>query len=322
MTGELAPDQWARVVALLGPTGSGKTGAALQWATQRGAAEPAVEIISCDSVQVYRGLDVGSAKPSSEERRLVPHHLLDVVAPDEPFDAAAWARAATAAIKDVLARGRVPLIVGGTGLYYRALTEGLFSAPPPDAAIRARHRAEAAAAGVAALHARLAGVDPEAAARIHDTDLVRVSRALEVYEQTGTPISVLWRESRSPSGPRPTCVLLDPPLEQLRPRIRERLASMVEGGFVEEVRNLRAAGYGQARALQSLGYREIGQALDGVRPLDDALSAVESATVAYARRQRTWFRALRGAASTVSVSDPTQAGLALSTAAAGPSRSP
>lgn len=272
--------------AILGPTASGKSALGLAVAQQLGG-----EIVCCDSMQVYRGLDIGTAKATAAERAAVPHHLLDLVTPDQPFDAAAWASAAREQIADITARGRLPIIVGGTGLYYRALVRGLFEAPRPDPAIRARHQAEAAALGVAALQERLRAVDPEAAAGILPGDLVRTSRALEVYEQTGVPISELRR--RQAIVPAPLClfsVLLDYSLDRLRGRIAARVRDMMAAGFLDEVRALRAAGYGGCRALQALGYKQLGQHLDGRLGLDEAVTATQLATVAYARRQRTWFR--------------------------------
>jgi tRNA dimethylallyltransferase len=276
----------AGAVAVLGPTASGKSALGLELARRFGG-----EIVSCDSQQVYIGLDIGTAKPTAAERRAVPHHLIDVVRPDEPFDAARWAALARAAVADIAARGRLPIIVGGTGLYYRALTGGLFEAPPPDPALRARHREEAARIGTEALHARLATADPEAAAAIAPRDLVRVSRALEVLEQTGVPITTLRRQAPPPAGPAPLTVVLDPPLAVLRARIEARVAGMMAAGFEDEVRALRAAGYGPAlRPLQSLGYKQMSGVVDGACDVAGAASATVAATVAYARRQRTWFR--------------------------------
>jgi tRNA dimethylallyltransferase len=283
-----APDPAAplpRTVAILGPTASGKSALGLALAERFDA-----EILCCDSVQVYRGMDIGSAKPTAEERAAIPHHLLDLVDPGEAFHAARWAAAARAALVEVGARGRLPIIVGGTGLYFRALVRGLFEAPPPDPAIRARHQAEAAAVGVPALHARLAGVDPEAAARILPGDLVRVSRALEVFEQTGFPISELRRRA-APVAPLPrVTVVLDPPLEALRGRIAQRVDAMMAAGFLDEVRRLRAAGFAGARALDALGYRQLSRHLAGELPLGEAVDETRRMTAAYARRQRTWFR--------------------------------
>jgi tRNA dimethylallyltransferase len=274
------------VVAVLGPTASGKSSLGLRLAEiLRG------EILCCDSVQVYRGMDIGSAKATPSGRAAVPHHLLDLVAPGEQFHAAAWADAAHAAIASVTARGRLPIIVGGTGLYYRALVRGLFDAPKPDPEIRARHKAEAAEHGVDALQARLRAIDPEAAAKILPGDLVRTSRALEVYEQTGVTISALRRrQATTPPALSVFSVLLDYEMERLRKRIAARVDVMMAAGFLDEVRSLRSAGHGDARAMQSLGYKQLGQHLDGLMSLEEAVTAIRFATVAYARRQRTWFR--------------------------------
>jgi tRNA dimethylallyltransferase len=274
------------VVAILGPTASGKSTLGLELAARLHG-----EILCCDSVQVYQGMDIGSAKATAAERAAVPHHLLDVAAPDEQFNAATWAAAARYTIADVSSRGRLPIIVGGTGLYFRALTQGLFEAPRPDPDIRARHQAEAAAYGVEALQERLRIIDPEAASKICPGDLVRTSRALEVYEQTGITISELRKRQAAP--PPPLCVfslLLDYDLDFLRPRIASRVDAMMSAGFLDEVRRLREAGYATARSMQALGYKQLGQHLDGLLSLDEAMAAIRLATAAYARRQRTWFR--------------------------------
>jgi tRNA dimethylallyltransferase len=275
-----------KFVAVLGPTASGKSALALALAERTGG-----EIVACDSQQVYIGMDVGTAKPTADERRRVPHHALDLARPDEPFHAARWAAVARAAIADIVARGRLPIVVGGTGLYYRALVTGLFEAPPPDEAIRARHREEAAAGGVEALHARLAAVDPEAAAAIRVRDLVRISRALEIYEQTGVPITTLRRQAAPPDDLAPTVLLLEPPVAALRARIAARVDQMIAAGFLDEVRALRAAGYGPScKPLQALGYQQLGAVLDGTATLEAAVAETVQATFKYARRQRTWFR--------------------------------
>jgi tRNA dimethylallyltransferase len=275
-----------RFLAILGPTASGKSALAHALALRLGG-----ELVSCDSQQVYIGMDVGTAKPTLAERREIPHHLLDVAHPDEAFHAARWAALARVAMRNIAARGRVPIVVGGTGLYFRALTHGFFAAPPADPAIRARHREEAAALGVEALHARLEGVDASAAAVIGRRDLMRISRALEIYEQTGVPITALRLRAAPPADLAPRVLVLDPPLTELRQRIEERAARMFGGGFEDEVRALRVAGYGPAlRPLQALGYSQVGALLDGTCTRDEALAATIAATVAYARRQRTWFR--------------------------------
>jgi len=250
------------------------------------------EIVTCDSQQIYIGMDIGTGKPTREERRQSPHHLLDLVHPDERFHAARWVALARVAIDRIASRGRLPIVVGGTGLYYRALTSGLFAAPAPDPFIRARHRDEAERLGVEALHDRLAVVDPTAAAKISRRDLVRISRALEVFEQTGVPISELRRQAEPPPDSLSAyAIVLDPPLAVLRQRIEHRLGEMLRAGFVDEVRALRSAGYGPAlRPLQALGYKQLGSFVDGVCKLEQAVSDTIAATVAYARRQRTWFR--------------------------------
>jgi tRNA dimethylallyltransferase len=272
-------------VAILGPTASGKSALALDLAERLGG-----EILCCDSMQVYRGMDIGTAKATPAERAAVPHRLLDLVFPDEQFHAAAWAEAAGALIKDAEQRERLPIIVGGTGLYYRALLRGLFEAPRPDPAIRTRHQDEAASQGVSVLYERLRLVDAEAAAKILPGDLVRISRALEVYEQTGFTISELRR--RKPVAPVPVrifSVLLEFDMGCLRARIAERVDRMMSGGFLDEVRTLRAAGHASARSMQALGYKQLGLHLDGACTLEAAVADIKSATAAYARRQRTWF---------------------------------
>jgi tRNA dimethylallyltransferase len=273
------------VLAVLGPTASGKSALGLDLATRLGG-----EILCCDSMQVYRGMDIGTAKATAEERRRHAHHLLDLVSPGEPFDAASWAACARAAIAEVTGRGRLPVIVGGTGLYFRALTRGLFDAPPSDPAIRTRHQAEAAAEGVPALHRRLALIDPEAAAHILPGDLLRVSRALEIHQQTGQTITERRRHGPLPPPLAVYTVVLDPARPRLRARVEQRVAAMMTAGFLDEVRALRSAGFGPARALQAIGYRQLGDHLDGRRSLADAVADIGRATVAYARRQRTWFR--------------------------------
>jgi tRNA dimethylallyltransferase len=274
-----------RIVAILGPTASGKSALGLDLASGLDG-----EILSCDSVQVYRGLDIGTAKPTRADRDRVPHHLLDLVDPDEPYHAARWARDARTAIADVFARGKLPVLVGGTGLYFRALLRGLFDAPPPDPEIRRRHQEEARQQGTEALHRRLAEIDPEAAGRIRPADLVRISRALEVFEQTGVPLSALHRAAPPPPPLDCFTVVLDPAAAVLRTRISTRVDAMMESGWLDEVRALRAAGFGATRALQALGYRQLGQYLDGAMLLEEAVAATRQATIAYARRQRTWFQ--------------------------------
>ena len=280
------PPRFPPAVAILGPTASGKSALALDLAERLGG-----EILCCDSMQVYRGMDIGTAKATPAERAAFPHHLLDLVSPGEQFHAAAWAAAASSLVKDVEQRERLPIIVGGTGLYYRALVRGLFEAPRPDPAIRTRHQNEAASLGVAALHERLRLIDAEAAAKILPGDLVRISRALEVDEQTCVTISEQRRHNAvAPAPVRIFSVLLEFDMDCLRSRIASRVDRMMSAGFLDEVRALRAAGHASARSMQALGYKQLGLHLDGASTLEVAVADIKSATSAYARRQRTWFR--------------------------------
>jgi len=279
-----------RALVIAGPTSSGKSALALEL-----AGHLPIEIVCCDSQQVYTGLDIGTGKPTREERARVAHHLLDVVTPRDTFHAARWARAARHAIDDIVARNRVPVVVAGTGLYLRALTAGLFEAPPPSAEIRERHRREAARFGTEALHARLGAVDPEVAARVMPRDLVRISRALEVFEQTGEPISVLRRRAAVAEADRPdrvetSVLVLCPPMAELKPRIERRFDAMLAAGLLDETRALVERFGADARGLQALGYAQLARHLAGALSLEEATVAAKSATVTYARRQGTWFR--------------------------------
>jgi len=281
-----------RVVALVGPTASGKTELALELAPRLDA-----EVVSVDSRQVYRRLDVGTAKPDRAARAAVRHHLLDVVEPDERFDAARYATLAREAIAGVLARGRSVLLCGGSGLYLRALTEGLCPAPPANAAVRAELARELAVRGIAALREELEGHDPRAAARIAGRDAVRLCRALEVVRLTGRPLSA-WQEEHG-FADRPYALLtfvLAPPAPELEARIARRSAAMWQQGLVEETRAVLAAGFDPAlRPLQAIGYREAQAFLRGELSRERAIEAMRLATRQYAKRQRTWFRALAGA---------------------------
>lgn len=277
----------SEIIALVGPTGSGKTAASLALAERWNA-----EIVNCDSRQVYRGLDIGSAKPSAAERAAHPHHLFDVVDPDAPFDAARYAALARAAIAAIAARGRRVIVVGGTGLYLKALRYGLFGGPPADAALRARlEAAEAAAPGL--LHARLAAGDPATAARLHPRDRVRVVRALEVLEMTGRPLSAWHAAHRFRGGELPMRVVgLAVDRAVLVARLDQRCADMLAAGLLDEMRALFARGYGpELPALRSIGYRQMGAHLRGECDLETALAGMRRATRQLAKRQLTWFRA-------------------------------
>jgi tRNA dimethylallyltransferase len=273
-----------RVVAIVGPTGTGKTDLACAVAERTGA-----EIVSADSMQVYRGMDIGTAKPSAAVRARVPHHALDLVSPDEPMSAGRWAVAARRAALEIHARGRPVLLVGGTGLYARAFAGGLIRGAGSDPALRA----ELEARGTADLRAELKRRDPRAAERIPERDHVRTVRALEALALGARPISEQHAQHRF--GDRPFDVrwiglALD--RDSLAERLRARVAGMFDAGWVDEVRALNAAGYGvKLRPLQSIGYREIGELL--AREIDEptARERIWIATRRYAKRQRTWFRA-------------------------------
>ena len=278
---------WAPLVAIVGPTASGKSTLALRLARERSG-----EIVSCDSLQVYRGLDIGSAKPTAEERAAVPHHLLDVADPDAPFSAAEYARVARAALRGIASRGRLAIVAGGTGLYLRALLQGLFEGPSRDDALRRRLEGLANRFGDARLHRLLARVDPVAAARIRPRDRLRIVRALEVYRATGRPISDQQREGASPlRGFRPFVVGLDPGRAALRKAVEARTRTMVAQGLIDEVRGLLSGGFGpELRPLRSIGYRQAVAVVRGEMTLEEVDNAIVTETMRFAKRQRTWFR--------------------------------
>ncbi len=273
------------LLAIVGPTAAGKTALSLILAQALGG-----EIVSADSRQVYRGMDIGTAKATPEERALVPHHLLDVVDPDQVLTLAEYQRLAYAAIDDILARGRLPLLVGGTGQYVRAVLEGWRIpevAPQPE--LRAALEAEAAAHGAAALHDRLAALDPVAAARIDPRNVRRVIRALEVCLSTGRPISEL--QTKSPPPYRVVQIGVTRARPELYARIDARVERMIEAGLVDEVRRLAAAGYGwDLPAMTGLGYRQIGQYLRGEITLDEAVALIKRGTRRFVQQQYNWFR--------------------------------
>jgi tRNA dimethylallyltransferase len=276
------------LLVVVGPTATGKTELAVELSERHGG-----EIVSADSVQIYREFVVGTGKPSAEERARVAHHLIDVVDPLEPVDAARFAELAERAIEDIRARGKRPIVCGGTFLWVRALVYGLAPAPPADPAVRARHRALVEAEGRPALHAALAAVDAVAATRLAPNDFVRVSRALEVFELTGAPLTS-FHEQHGFRTPRYQARLLGvkrAPAE-LDERIARRVRGMLAAGWVDEVRSLLAAGYGSARAMGSVGYKQIHEALRAETSLDDDIlyDPIRRATRVFARRQRTWLR--------------------------------
>lgn len=279
-------DPRPRVVVICGPTAVGKTALAVRLAQQFPC-----EVISADSRQVYRGLDIGTAKPSAAEQAALPHHLIDVVEPDQPFSAADFARRAAVAIDGIVGRGRWPLLVGGTGLYLRSLLAGLVALPGEDRDVRAELLAEEGRLGDGALHRRLAGVDPVLAARLAPRDLVRIVRGLEVFLLTGRPLSV-WQAEHALSE-RPYRVLslgLALPRDELYRRIDRRVEVMLTAGLLAEVRALLERGFApELKSLQTIGYRELVRSLRGELPLAEATALIQRETRRYAKRQLTWF---------------------------------
>lgn len=275
------------VLAIVGPTGVGKTALAVALAR-----ELPIEAVSADSRQVYRGMDIGTGKPTLAERQALRHHVVDVVDPDEPYDAARFSREAAAAITGIRARGSLPVLVGGTGLYFRALVRGLDPGPPADHALRARLRAEAAAeGGPAALHRRLAALDPAAAGRLEPRDVVRVTRALEVVTLTGRPRGAggaSW--SVGESRYRVLTVGLTMGREALFAGLDARVERMVAAGLVAEVERLLSAGFGvDLPAMQGIGYRHLVSVVTEGASLDEAMRTMKRDTRRYAKRQWTWF---------------------------------
>jgi tRNA dimethylallyltransferase len=250
------------------------------------------EIVAADSRQLYRGLDVGTGKPDAAARARVPHHMLDLLEPSEVANAARYARAARAAIAAIRARGRAAIVVGGSGLYVRALLSGLFAGPGRDAPFRERLRARAERVGWPALHAELAARDPATAARVHPNDAVRVTRALEIIEGTGMPASEARRRGAGPPiGVKARAFAIEWPREALDERIARRFDAMLAAGLVEEVRGLLARGVApDAPALRAPGYAEIVRHVRGDISLEEATALAVRATRRYAKRQMTWFR--------------------------------
>ena len=251
------------------------------------------EVISADAMQVYRGMDIGTDKPSPERRRGVRHHLIDVVDPREPFSAARYRELARRALESIHRRGALPIVCGGTGLYIRAFVDDRLPYMGHDPRLRARLEQQALAEGTAALHRRLQEVDPETAARIHPNDARRIVRALELFELTGTPASRLRAEARAKARPLPAVwVGLTRPRPELYRRINERVDRQVQQGLVEETRRLLAAGLSPRHtAMQALGYKEMALYLSGRLSFAHAVDLLKRATRHYARRQWIWFKA-------------------------------
>jgi len=270
---------------LTGPTASGKTAVGVELAVLLNA-----EILALDSMTIYRGMDIGTAKPDAETRRRVPHHLLDLFDPHQECSVADYVALAEVACREIVARGRTPLFVGGTGLYLRALLRGLFEGPAADWSIRHRLQAEPGPQ----LHARLQAVDPASAARLHPNDQRRLIRALEVFELTGKPLSAQQQQSPLPTDQRPRHVYwLHLDREALHQRIDSRVEQMISDGLVDEVRRLLSGGQPLGRtARQGLGYKEIIEHLAGQCSQSEAVATIQTRTRQFAKRQETWFRNL------------------------------
>jgi tRNA dimethylallyltransferase len=280
-------------ILLMGPTASGKTGLALELARTL-----PVEIVSVDSALVYRGMDIGTAKPAAALRAEIPHHLVDLLDPGEAYSAGRFRRDALEAMHGIRARGRVPLLVGGTMLYFRALQRGLAELPQADAAVRAELDREAAARGWPALHAELRQVDPRAAERIQPADSQRIQRALEVWRLTGRPLSELQAAGDKPlQGWRLLKLGLAPPdRAALHAAISARFREMMAAGFLQEVERLYARGdlHPGLPSIRAVGYRQLWAAVAGEEEVDDAVAAAITATRRLAKRQMTWLRAEAG----------------------------
>lgn len=283
-------DSLPSVLVIAGPTASGKTAAAIDVARHFDG-----ELVGADSVQVYRGFDIGSAKPTPEELGGLPHHLLDVLDPDEDVDAVAYAGLADAAIRNIGSRGKLPIVVGGTGLWIRALVRGLVDVPPADPEIRRRLEQAASIEGGPALHSRLAQIDPISADAVHPNDTLRIVRALEVHEQTGKPLGAL-RAEHALGAPRYHAVLvvLDMDREQHGTVVEHRAKQMLDAGWIDEVRSLRSRWGDDIRAFGSVGYRDVLAHVRDEVPLDETLRRIRKSTRIYARRQRTWFKSEPG----------------------------
>ncbi|WP_372682810.1 tRNA (adenosine(37)-N6)-dimethylallyltransferase MiaA [Desulfosarcina sp.] len=275
-----------KIILIVGPTGAGKTTFAIDLARWFNG-----EIVGADSMQIYRRMDIGTAKPTPAERAASPHHMIDIVDPDENFDAAAYAKMATDIIRQTIDRGRTVFVVGGTGFYIKALIHGLFEEGPSDPTVRRRLRRQLASEGAAGLVRRLQAIDSTAAERIHPNDTYRIIRALEVFEVTGEPLTVYhqrhgFRERRfntlefGLSWPRPV----------LYERINRRVDTMMAQGFFDEVRQLMASGYGSdLKSMQSLGYRHLAAVISGDASLTAAVTMLKRDHRRYAKRQLTWF---------------------------------
>jgi len=273
------------LLCILGPTAVGKTEIAINIALKINA-----EIVSVDSRQIYRKMDIGTAKPTAEQLKLVPHHAIDCVDPDQYFSVADYQNLADSAIRNIKDRGKVPMLVGGSGMYFRALIDGLFEGPSADKELRKRLKKEAEIFSIQHLYERLKSIDPKSADKIHHNDLMRIIRALEVFELSGVRISDLQQQWNN-KNPRYSFLAfgLNRPRDELYKRIESRIDKMMKDGFLDEVRSL--ANYDRdLPSMNCLGYKELLACIDGKYNLDDAIELIKRNTRHYAKRQLTWFR--------------------------------
>ncbi len=275
------------IVVICGPTASGKTGLVCNLARQFD-----IEVVSADSRQVYRHMNIGTAKPTAEEQNQVPHHLIDIVNPDEPFSVADFVQSGRQAIAGILSRKHIPVVVGGTGLYIRGLTDGLIDAPAADESLRQNLLSFEQEHGSGSLYRRLQQIDPEQAKIIHPNNLVRIVRAIEVFELGGVPLSVLQKQHAFNDSPyRLLKLYLDPPRPLLNARIDQRVDQMLSDGLFNEVQQLLDLDYPpNLKALKTIGYRESINYLRGDSSAEEASAQIKLETRQYARRQETWFR--------------------------------
>lgn len=276
------------IICVAGPTASGKTALAVELAKMTGG-----EVISCDSMQIYKGMDIGTAKPTAEEMQGVPHHMIDVAEPDEEFSVSRYCAMATPIVEDILARGKTAIIAGGTGLYMDSLIRGNDFAPFPSTGMREKLEAQADREGMAAMLALLERIDPESAARLHLSDRKRILRALEVYYETGQTITAHNARTQAiPPKFDPLWLGLDfAQRAELYRRIDLRVELMLEAGLVEEIRGLLASGIpAKCTAMQAIGYKEFADALSGHGSIEEAVAQVQQSSRRYAKRQLTWFR--------------------------------
>lgn len=275
------------VIVIGGPTASGKTQLAIEWALRING-----EIISCDSRQIYKYMDIGTAKPTLEERNLIPHHLIDIIYPDEIMSAGEFQKLARACIEDIYRRGKVPLLVGGTGLYIRAVIRDINFPPKVDESIREMIKEKVKKEGLSRVYEELQRIDPVTANKISPNDEIRITRALEVYYATGKPISY-YRRGIDVDYPEYNIVyfVLNPPRDLLYKRIEERVDKMIKLGLIDETKYILGLGYSpELPSLQTLGYREIIKYIHGMYSLESAVEEIKKETRRYAKRQLTWFR--------------------------------